>query len=218
MSRYTERSEYFHLNSRCKRCGKQDAYTLTGRSYCFECEEKNKLWRSQNYKKYGNKSMKGRYEKLKSKGLCVDCGKRSAEPNRTRCKRCLVKNNSSAKKTQGKQPRLDENCWLCNQRPPIENTKLCAVCLPKARERIKIAQNAVQSNKVKKKMEILDMQKYNISTMEKCEYVEAMKKVYCNPPEQKNGKCAGFKNKYNGAISTICKDCEHWNNEVKNEV
>lgn len=158
--------------------------------------------------------MKQRFEKLKADGICVDCGRRKAEPNRTRCAQCLAKNNKSAKKTQGKTPRTTGYCWLCNKRPTTQGTKLCEVCLPKARERIKKAQTVVETKKIQKKMELLDMQDYNILDMEKCEYIEAMKKVYCKPPQQKNGKCEGFRNKYNRDVSLVCKKCEHWSDKI----
>lgn len=212
-SRFVERAEYFAKNQRCKRCGAKDAYTIVGRSLCYECAEKNRKYSKKHYEKYGN-GMKARYDRLKAEGICCDCGKRKAEPNRTRCAQCLVKNNRSAKKTQGKSQRITGYCWLCNKRPTTQGTGLCEVCLPRARERIKKAQTAAEAKKMQKKMEVLDMQEYNISNMEKCEYIEAMKKVYCKPPEQKENKCMGFRNKYNGDVSLVCKKCKHWSDKI----
>lgn len=212
-SRYIERAEYFAKNHRCKRCGTKDAYTLVGRSLCYECAEKNREYSKKHYEKYGN-GMKQRFEKLKAEGICVDCGRKKAEPNRTRCSRCLAKNNKSAKKSQKKEPRTEGYCWLCNKRPTTQGTKLCGVCLPKARERIKKAQKAVQSNKIKSKMEMLDMNNYNIPSIEKCEYIEAMKKVYCDTPKCKENKCMGFRNKYNGDVSLVCQKCKYWSDKI----
>ena len=47
---------------------------------------------------------------------------------------------------------------------------------------------------------------YDTSDMKKCEYIEAMRKVYFEPPEQKE-KCKGYRNKYTGQISLICAGC-----------
>ena len=94
MSRYTERAAYFKIIKRCPRCGKQDSYTITGHSLCYECTEKNREYAKKHYHKYGNNGMKERYEKLKQDGICVDCGKRPAKENRIRCSQCLQKNKS----------------------------------------------------------------------------------------------------------------------------
>lgn len=51
---------------------------------------------------------------------------------------------------------------------------------------------------------------YDTSDMEKCEYIEAMRKVYSAPPEQINGKCKGYKNRHNGNISKVCGKCMHF--------
>ena len=59
--------------------------------------------------------------------------------------------------------------------------------------------------------------KYDISDIEKCEYIEAMKKVYFKPPKQINGKCVGFINKYNGNVSNICKNCKNLVEVVKHD-
>lgn len=57
---------------------------------------------------------------------------------------------------------------------------------------------------------------YDIKDMTKCEYIQAMAKAYAKPPKQTETTCAGYRNKYSGALSKICADCPHC--EVKNEV
>lgn len=49
--------------------------------------------------------------------------------------------------------------------------------------------------------------KYNTSSIEECEYKKEMQKVYCDIPDIENGKCKGFRNKYNDKISKVCEKC-----------
>lgn len=58
---------------------------------------------------------------------------------------------------------------------------------------------------------------YDKANMETCEYIEAMRKVYFPPPKQSNGKCDGFKNKYNGNVSNVCRDCNYLKGIIKND-
>lgn len=51
--------------------------------------------------------------------------------------------------------------------------------------------------------------KYDTSNMEKCEYIEAMQKVYSKRPKQENGRCYGFRNKYSGVLSSYCQKCKY---------
>lgn len=49
--------------------------------------------------------------------------------------------------------------------------------------------------------------------MKKCEYIEAMQKVYSKRPKQENDRCYGIRNKYSGAFSTYCQQCQHLKKE-----
>lgn len=52
------------------------------------------------------------------------------------------------------------------------------------------------------------LQRYDTSDMKRCEYIEAMKKVYFKPPIQLNGKCEGYRGS-TGKLSIICKNCSN---------
>lgn len=53
----------------------------------------------------------------------------------------------------------------------------------------------------------------NSNELHKCEYIEAMRKVYFEPPKQNNSICTGYKNKYTGTASKVCKRCK-WYSEM----
>lgn len=101
MSYWKERAVYWKSRNRCKNCGKQDAYTLAGRSYCYACNEHHNDYKRINKDKWietEKKRSKTRYERLKQEGICVSCGKRPAKPNHIRCLRCSIKHSNSEKK------------------------------------------------------------------------------------------------------------------------
>ena len=216
MSRYTDRAEYYKKLKRCTKCGKQDAQTLIGKPLCFECNERNKKYSREHYRRKGNPSSKIRYEYLKEKGICVDCGKRKAKIGRVRCEICLNKNNKANTKSMisREDVRYMNLFYLCCKKPVVKGYNLCENCLSKAKHNIKIAQYVVNKNKIYKKIQKGEyMQKYDNSKMEKCEYIEAMKKVYFKEPKQENGKCYGIKNKYSNDYSTHCLNCLHLKKE-----
>jgi hypothetical protein len=54
---------------------------------------------------------------------------------------------------------------------------------------------------------------YDTTEIESCEYIQAMAKTYSKPPKIENGKCAGFRNKYdNKLISLVCGKCPNMGN------
>lgn len=218
MSRYTERAAYFKMNKRCVRCGKQDAYTLIGKSRCFECAEKNKEYARLHHKKHretDNSKMRDRVSKLKEQGVCIDCGVREAVKGRTRCRNCLIKNSKAVKNKKGRIARTttyyyEGLCWLCCKNPTASGYGLCEDCLERARKRITKAQRMANDTKLRDERFIeMYTSKYNNESMEKCEYIEAMQKVYFDRPKQENGKCNGFVSKY-GKASLVCQNCKHF--------
>lgn len=87
------------VNNKCKRCGKQDSFTLSGRALCVVCAEKNRENSRRYYKKLGtNPGAKKRYQRLKELGLCVDCGKYEPKNGSVRCEDCLLKKKKLAMK------------------------------------------------------------------------------------------------------------------------
>lgn len=100
MSKWSERAAYLKSVQRCVRCKKQDAYTMNGHPLCYECTEKNR----ENARRYHQENrekrlqiLHERYERLKSQGLCVECGKK-ARSGFVMCHRCAMKSNESTKR------------------------------------------------------------------------------------------------------------------------
>ena len=53
------------------------------------------------------------------------------------------------------------------------------------------------------------IKKYNTADAKKCEYIQAMTKVYIKPPTIVDGKCTGYRTRYTKALSTICQQCSN---------
>lgn len=95
-----DKQSYNYLKTvrRCVQCGKQDAYTLNGRTYCAECME----WRNAYYqkrredpeyaKKWADRSTERR-RRFRESGLCPRCGKKP-EPPYSLCAKCRAKNRA----------------------------------------------------------------------------------------------------------------------------
>lgn len=54
------------------------------------------------------------------------------------------------------------------------------------------------------------IKKYNTAVAKNCEYIQSMTKVYAKPPKIINGRCSGYKNRYNNALSQICRQCDNF--------
>lgn len=48
--------------------------------------------------------------------------------------------------------------------------------------------------------------------LNKCEYIEEMRKAYFQPPKQTEKVCEGYKNPYTGAASHVCSTCQWFSN------
>lgn len=92
--------------NQCVECGKQDDYTISGRSLCFECNEKNKV-RTKKYYAENKEKIKTDRQILIKRGICITCRKRNAAKGRKRCKECLNKRLEATRKWQQKK-RLEE--------------------------------------------------------------------------------------------------------------
>ena len=74
----------------CRDCGREDAYTMAGRTYCAECAEKDR-----HRKEMARKDPEKRERMLtqnrkkvarhKAAGICPCCGKRPTYPGKTLC-------------------------------------------------------------------------------------------------------------------------------------
>lgn len=115
----------------CKDCRKQYAFTLNGRTYCYECNEKRNAWQRQRYaeKLAENKDYwKNRYAHRRSVGKCGKCG-RDMQPGDTgsRCPICKGKNKKTYTEKYVRR-RVGNVCYQCCNAPPMEGKKLCPEC------------------------------------------------------------------------------------------
>lgn len=101
----------------CARCGKQDAYTLNGRSKCYECREKENENRRKNYDPEKEREKKQRqYAKREAEGKCVRCGRVKSDNGRKICNKCVAEKHQYNQE-RSKDIRIyrhDLNlCWFC---------------------------------------------------------------------------------------------------------
>lgn len=85
-----ERTEYKRRIGQCIYCSEK---AIEGSSYCAKHDEY--MW-NKNANEKSKKKLRERYADLKSRGLCVSCGKKEAGPG-VRCKECAVKNKKKSK-------------------------------------------------------------------------------------------------------------------------
>lgn len=124
----------------CRDCGKEDAYTMIGRTYCFDCAEKQRLAKAKARKDPEkrqkmldqHKAMTDRYE---SEHRCKTCGKKLSENYKYKnCERCRAKYRRALKKSREKiygtpNERGQNNiCWQCNKNIVMKGKKICAEC------------------------------------------------------------------------------------------
>lgn len=124
----------------CRDCGKQDAYTLGGRTYCFDCAEKQMLAKRkarENPEKRekmleSHRQMQNRYEE---EHRCKLCGKPLSESyHYKRCVRCRKRQARAVKKSREKKygiPNIrGENgiCYMCNKYPVMQGKRVCKKC------------------------------------------------------------------------------------------
>ena len=130
-----DEAEYRRLlkkNHICRDCRKQDAYTLAGRTYCFECAEKGRKAKAQ-ARKDPEKRAKMLLQKRQQIGRyitenkCVRCGKQLRDRKRM-CGVCYELQRRAQRKSRGATPRGLGLCWQCNKKPCIDGKKLCEVC------------------------------------------------------------------------------------------
>lgn len=137
-SEYDKRMrELMKKDNRCIQCGKQDAYTLNGRSRCSVCAEASRARDRARYETHGSyEAQKAKREKRAANGLCVRCG-RIAPTGRRVCQLCVGHTNKNLRKRRISDgmnwPRGSNGiCWTCNKEPVLEGKKLCQSCYDKA--------------------------------------------------------------------------------------
>lgn len=143
----------------CVYCGKRPA--RPGRVTCGECKAHQSESRAMHFDSLSAEEQevylqkarvrsKERRERLQGQGLCDWCGKRPAEPGKTKCKVCaakmrLAKHNSDLKHGKLKQYRERGLCLHCGaEREP--GKMYCPECMEKKRKVLEKAR-AVQKEK-----------------------------------------------------------------------
>ena len=149
----------------CVYCGKRPA--RPGRVTCGECKAHQSESRAMHFdacpearEEHNQKSRirsKERRERLQGQGLCDWCGKRPAEPGKTKCKVCaakmrLAKHNSNLKHGKLKQYRERGLCLHCGaEREP--GKMYCPECMEKKRKVLEKARAVQKEKKEREKSE-----------------------------------------------------------------
>lgn len=121
----------------CTKCKKQDAYTLMGRVYCYECGEKTKKrkkeWWEKKQKNEAEKAL-NRYYTLKEQHKCTNCGRKLENDYAyVLCVYCRNKQKRGRKKQPSKHLPLElknsgEYCWRCAKKKKLYSRRLCEKC------------------------------------------------------------------------------------------
>lgn len=117
----------------CVQCGRVDARTLAGRSFCLQHGKRRSDLAKQNYDPEHQKELReARKDRWIAAGLCSNCGHPKEEPDKKLCINCRVraKMRKERKKAEdGVLPRgFGGKCYQCNSAPAIEGKKLCRTC------------------------------------------------------------------------------------------
>lgn len=140
-----ERREWLKSHHCCTKCGQQDAYTLNGRAYCFDCNEKNnKRYKDDFVPNARHTYYEKRLAKHSENGTCMRCTTRKAVIGEKYCAICQSKIKNYCKKRyaegkgKGKIPRHLRNsyglCYNCGNEldgqltKKGEKSKLCSHC------------------------------------------------------------------------------------------
>lgn len=136
---YNERQKVWQRENRqmmlkchlCVNCGKQDARTLNGFTYCYECGEKHREKERQRRAKRReelNAQRRERYARYKAEGLCPMCGRKS--DGRVLCAWCRAKKAQKFQRTY-EHKRVGNVCFQCCSNEPMDGKKLCKNCYEK---------------------------------------------------------------------------------------
>lgn len=136
---YNERQKVWQRENRqmmvkchlCRDCGRQDARTLNGYSYCYECGEKRReyarVWREKHRDEVNARRQERRAQR-KDDGLCTHCGRKS--DGRVLCARCRAKDAQRFQRSY-EHKRVGNVCFQCCKGEPLPGKKLCRECYEK---------------------------------------------------------------------------------------
>lgn len=154
-----QRKEMRKQSGICTLCGKEDAYTMIGRSLCAECAERNNGLHKQRrnegaeWVEKEQSQKRERYSTRKHNHLCVMCGKPLPEKyTYFRCEHCRWYMRKTYQKYSPKRISRSEAhnfglCVWCIKRPEAHG-RLCEICYPKSLVNIAKAQDASCQNKI----------------------------------------------------------------------
>lgn len=120
----------------CRDCGREDAYTMAGRTYCAECAEKDRRRKEMARKDPEKRERmltqnRKKVARHKAAGICPCCGKRPTYPGKALCGTCLAKQRGYAYKRRHENgqrtwsERTDgHGCFLCGA-PCVPGKNLC---------------------------------------------------------------------------------------------
>lgn len=139
----------------CVGCHKQDARTLNGYVYCFECGETKNARKREYYKTdVGKRYMKDYYLRIRKQRTenkeCLRCG----QPLKTtytfkNCPKCRAKNAQRLAKHRAKKgitPRVlfdgVDRCCMCGKLEVVDGHKVCKQCLERQQKLVFTAREA----------------------------------------------------------------------------
>lgn len=148
------------LLNRCGGCGRQDAFTMSGRARCADCAEVQRR-ASKKIREATSEELKRKkaehYKTLKEEHRCVKCGKAlSPAWDKVICQRCNAKAKqrylSNRVIRPGHEPHAlfselhPDICTRCRKRPRYQHHKLCEFCY---QDQLAIAKKGTQAYKEK---------------------------------------------------------------------
>lgn len=129
-----ERNAWLKAHHMCKECKQQDAYTLAGRSRCYDCARKAREDARRRYdpekRKQTLKREREQAAAWRAQGKCSRCG-RALNGGFKTCARCREKNARYQRERNDTYmyPRgANGICTSCNKEYRLPGKGLCAAC------------------------------------------------------------------------------------------
>lgn len=117
----------------CRQCGTQDARTLNGYSYCYECNENRnayfRQWREK-HKDEANAKRREKYAERKVDGKCPMCGRKIIFIGNVICATCAARQENKRRQRYDYK-RVGNVCFQCCEAEPLPGKKLCQSCYDK---------------------------------------------------------------------------------------
>ena len=119
----------------CRSCKQMDAFTMSGRTYCAMCAEKQaerkRKWRADHPNVSNSRAAKARQDYNRD-GRCTRCGGVNPYSGTFKtCPMCREKtrcNRRDWRRRNGIFPHNPDLCCFCNKNPHIDGEKYCQAC------------------------------------------------------------------------------------------